>query len=93
MFPISTHLEWIKVSLDARVVVDAALVTVEIVVHLKGHGEGPCGDQVLQHGLFVASSVISAHVDVLADVGAGAGRVRYAQVILRVWCMVMVVKR
>lgn len=76
------HLERIKVVLETGVVVDAAVVVPEVVINLEGHGDGSRFDQGLQHELFVASSVVSADVDVLADVGLGACGIRVTLAVL-----------
>lgn len=63
-------------------VVDAAVVVVEVVVDHVRHRQGPVLHQRLQHELLVARAVVAAQVGVVADEGAGAAGVGGAEVVL-----------
>lgn len=63
-------------------VVDAALVVEEVVVDHVGHGHGSPRHQGLHHEVLAAPAVVSAEEGVVADVGASAGRVGGARVVL-----------
>lgn len=65
------HLERVKVVLETRVVVNAAVVVPEVIIHFEGHGDRSRFDQGLQHEFFVARPIVSANMDVLADIGPG----------------------
>lgn len=77
------HLKRIELILEASVVVNAAVIVVEVIIHHEGDGDGARRHQCLQHQLLVAGSIVAAHVTVIADIGAGTRRVRDARIILK----------